>query len=119
MRQNRSYDCTCLNHEMISELASEFELCFLSLIANDQGIRASFEAQILSHVGYLPLPPCIIDTKIHIKTIIKIRFFPSDFIAGRPKAALLFWFVCDVRCGVPLFIVILVIYNIKVGRNRC
>ena len=35
---------------------------------------------------------------------------PSYFIAGRPKAALLFWFFGGFRCGVPLFIVILVIY---------
>ena len=35
------------------------------------------------------------------------------FIAGRPKAALLFWLVSDFRCGVPLFIVILVIYKYK------
>ena len=35
---------------------------------------------------------------------------PSNFIAGGPKAALLFWFVGGFRCGVPLFIVILVIY---------
>ena len=32
------------------------------------------------------------------------------FIAGRPKAALLFWFFGGFRCGVPLFIVILGIY---------
>ena len=30
-----------------------------------------------------------------------------NFIAGRPKAALLFWFFGDFRYGVPLFIVIL------------
>ena len=36
-----------------------------------------------------------------------------NFIAGRPKAALLFWFFGDFRCGVPLFIVILVIYKYK------
>ena len=35
---------------------------------------------------------------------------PSNFIAGRPKATLLFWFFGGFRCGVPLFIVILVIY---------
>ena len=35
---------------------------------------------------------------------------PSNFIAGRPNAALLFWFFGGFRCGVPLFIVILVIY---------
>ena len=35
---------------------------------------------------------------------------PSNFIAGRPKAALLFWSFGGFRCGVPLFIVILVIY---------
>ena len=38
---------------------------------------------------------------------------PSNFITGRPKAALLFWFFGDFRCGVPLFIVILVIYKYK------
>ena len=35
---------------------------------------------------------------------------PSNFIGDRPKAALLFWFFGGFRCGVPLFIVILVIY---------
>ena len=29
---------------------------------------------------------------------------------GRPKAALLFWFFGGFRCGVPLFIVMLLIY---------
>ena len=38
---------------------------------------------------------------------------PSNFIAGRPKAALLFWFFGEFRCGVPLFIVIPVIYKYK------
>ena len=38
---------------------------------------------------------------------------PSNFIAGRPKTALLFWFFGGFRCGVPLFIVILVIYKYK------
>ena len=40
---------------------------------------------------------------------------PSNFIAGRPKAVLLFWFFGDFRCGVLLFFVILVIYEY---RNR-
>ena len=31
---------------------------------------------------------------------------PSNFIAGRPKATLLFWFCGDFRCGMSLFIVI-------------
>ena len=35
---------------------------------------------------------------------------PSNFIAGRPKAALLFLFFDGFRFGVPLFIVMLVIY---------
>ena len=34
----------------------------------------------------------------------------SNLIAGCPKAALLFWFFGGFRCGVPLFIVMLVIY---------
>ena len=38
---------------------------------------------------------------------------PSNFIAGHSKAALLFWLFSDFRCGVPLFIVILVIYKYK------
>ena len=38
---------------------------------------------------------------------------PSNCIVGRPKAALLFWFFSDFRCGVPVFIVILVIYKYK------
>ena len=43
----------------------------------------------------------------------------SNFIAGRPKAGL-FWFFGDFRCGVPLFILILVLYiNIKIGKKKC
>ena len=38
---------------------------------------------------------------------------PVFFIAGRPKAALLFWFFSDFRCGVLLFVVIHVIYKYK------
>ena len=34
---------------------------------------------------------------------------PSNFIAGFPKAAHLFWFFGNFRCGVLLFMVILVI----------
>ena len=37
----------------------------------------------------------------------------SNCIAGRPKAALLFRFFGDFRCGVPLFTVILVIFKYK------
>ena len=44
---------------------------------------------------------------------------PSNFIAGHPKAALLFWFFGDFRCSLPLHIVILVLYtNMKIGKNR-
>ena len=35
------------------------------------------------------------------------------FIAGRPKAALLFWFFDDFRYGAMLFMVIHVIYKYK------
>ena len=41
------------------------------------------------------------------------RKAPSNFIAGRPEAALLFWFFGCFRCGVLLFIVSLVIYKYK------
>ena len=36
-----------------------------------------------------------------------------NFIAGRPKAALLFWFFGDFRCGALLFMVFLIIYKYK------
>ena len=36
---------------------------------------------------------------------------PVIFIAGRPKAALLFWFFSDFRCGALLCMVIHVIYK--------
>ena len=35
---------------------------------------------------------------------------PSNFIAGRTKAAFLYWSFGGFRCGVPLFIVMLVVY---------
>ena len=38
---------------------------------------------------------------------------PPAPVAGRPKAALLFWFFGDFRCGLLLFLIILVIYKYK------
>ena len=38
---------------------------------------------------------------------------PSNFIAGRPKAALLFLLLVDFSSGEPVFIVIPVIYKYK------
>ena len=35
---------------------------------------------------------------------------PSNFIAGRSGAALLFWFFGGFGCGVPLLVVVSVIY---------
>ena len=45
----------------------------------------------------------------------KLDEAPSSFIDGRLKAAFLFWFFGDFRCGVLFFIVILDIYKY---RNR-
>ena len=42
---------------------------------------------------------------------------PSNFNAGSPKAALLFWLFGDFRGGALLFMVILVLdINIKIGK---
>ena len=41
-----------------------------------------------------------------------------NFFAGRPKAALLFWFFSDFRCGVPLFMIVLVINKYKKGKKN-
>ena len=38
---------------------------------------------------------------------------PVIFIAGHPKAAFLFWFFGDFRCGALLIMVIHVIYKYK------
>ena len=45
-----------------------------------------------------------------LKVALKLVELHSNFIAGRPKAALLFWFFGDFRCDVLLYMVILVIY---------
>ena len=41
---------------------------------------------------------------------------PVIFIAGRPKAALLFWFFGDFSCGALLF---MVIHVINKNKNSC
>ena len=45
--------------------------------------------------------------------VMVVKLTPVIFIAGRPKAALLFWFFGDFRCGALLFMVIHVIYKYK------
>ena len=51
---------------------------------------------------------------VNLTTLFLSRLRPSViFIAGRPKAALLFWFFGDFRCGALLFMVIHVIYKYK------
>ena len=42
---------------------------------------------------------------------------PSNFIAGRPKAALLVWFFGDVACYYSWLFSLYI--NIKIGKNRC
>ena len=46
---------------------------------------------------------------------------PINFIAGRPKAALLVWFFVDFRCGVSfvLSLFLLCINYIEIYKNRC
>ena len=48
--------------------------------------------------------------KTTIQPMKLLRGFNCDTRPGCPKAAFLFWFFDDFRCGVPLFIVIFVIY---------
>ena len=57
------------------------------------------------------VPTCLVNLQVKAESRARVgRPQPSNFIAGRPKAALLFWFFGGFRCGVPLFIVILVVY---------
>ena len=44
---------------------------------------------------------------------------PSNFIAGRPEAALLFWFFGDFGCGMLYLRIFSLHINIKIGKNRC
>ena len=45
---------------------------------------------------------------------------PVIFIAGRPKAALLFWFFGDLRCGARCYLWLFTLYiNIKISKNSC
>ena len=55
-----------------------------------------------------PLPPPL-PTPMNNDNIID----NNELIADRPKAALLFWFFGDFRCGALLFMVIHVIYKYK------
>ena len=58
---------------------------------------------------------------VEVSMIYEFRL-PSNFFAGRPKAALLFWFFGDFRCGALLFMIIwlFTLYiNIKIGKNSC
>ena len=55
----------------------------------------------------------LIQTKVCLSKYIRLSSPPVIFLAGRPKAALLFWFFGAFRCGALLFVVIHVIYNYK------
>ena len=59
----------------------------------------------LVHLQYVYYGRVFVDRKLVVA--------PINYIAGRPKAALLFWSLRDFRCGVLLFIVLLVIYKYK------
>ena len=48
-----------------------------------------------------------------VQACLSIAVLTANGVAGRPKAALLFWLFSDIRCGVPSFIVILVISKYK------
>ena len=48
--------------------------------------------------------------------LLKTPLLTGNFIAGCLKAALLFWFFSDFRCGMPLFLLYI---NIKIGKYRC
>ena len=59
--------------------------------------------------NYCPPPAPPLPTPMNYDNIID----NNELIAGRPKAALLFWFFGDFRCGALLFMVIHVIYKYK------
>ena len=64
-------------------------------MSEEPGTRAELGARIVDR-GLVQAPPP-----------------PVIFIAGRPKAALLFWFFGDFRCGALLCMVIHVIHKYK------
>ena len=59
---------------------------------------------------------CVMIARVSFSELNKSQTL-SNFIAGRPKAALLFWFFGNFRRGVWLFMVTLVIFKYKIGKN--
>ena len=59
---------------------------------------------------FSPLSPSLWETaRYRLKYCLKGPLNPKQ-PTNQPKAALLFWFFGGFRCGVPLFIVMLVVY---------
>ena len=56
-------------------------------------------------------PRGVLDKILNLRQFLRV-FLPAQ-TAGRPKAALLFWFFGDFRYGALLFMVILVIYQYR------
>ena len=57
------------------------------------------------------------NTRSLSKILEKYRVPSGNFIAGRPKAALL-WFFGGFRCGIRYLSLFLLYINIKIGKNR-
>ena len=94
-------------------------VCYSSIVATCPSIPAARFAFRLCFIlfAFFVLSCCIWKTKTEARARVgrpqTSSSPPVIFIAGRPKAALLFWFFCDFRCGASLFMVIHVIYKYK------
>ena len=76
--------------------------------------RPSLPSSNSSHIT--AKPNILVKTKVTILYLSLFTIIANNqaiFIAGCPKAAFLFWFFGDFRCGVLLFMVILLIYKYK------
>ena len=82
----------------------------------DDGIRLflfAIKESVQASLGFSPFELVFGHTVRGPLKLLKEKFLSQEDTAGRPKAALLFWFFGDFRCGALLFMVIHVIYKYK------
>ena len=99
----------------IANLLSIKNSCEVLNKLKSRGFRASSLSTYDFSTLYTTLPHNLIKDKLMdlFERTFQKEGSPVIFIAGRPKAALLFWFFGDFRCGALLFMVIHVIYKYK------
>ena len=113
-----SYDLLILNVSCVFVRVMLLHTICVQFIGEYNKICNETHRSWLAHISYY----CLATIRAIVKSFRRLGLVgrpqtssspPVIFIAGRPKAALLFWFFDDFRCGALLFMVIHVIYKYK------